>query len=223
VSFRFDPKRQDKLLTNRVQKLLNAHPDNLLPITKCGEEVLRKQCPVYKGGIPPELLRKLITAMKVTMHKAPGVGLAGPQIGLNMAIAVIEDSSVEEDYNPFEEEDARETYHLPFFTIINPSYTAIGSETRDFYEGCLSFTDFYAVRKRHHKILAKWTDEKGKDHEQELQGWPARIFQHETDHLSGEIYIDKAILRSLTTSDNLYEFGLDENIEDTAHRFGFKL
>ena len=106
-----------------------------------------------------------------------------------------------------DDDDPREAAEFPFHVIINPSYEPIGTETRSFYEGCLSFDGYQAVRKRWLDITARWQDEDGKQHEEHLHGWPARIFQHETDHLSGELYIDKAEIRSLATNENLEDSG----------------
>ena len=106
-----------------------------------------------------------------------------------------------------DDDDPREASEFPFHVIINPSYEPIGTETRSFYEGCLSFDGYQAVRKRWLDITARWQDEDGKQHEEHLHGWPARIFQHETDHLSGELYIDKAEIRSLATNENLEDSG----------------
>ena len=140
--------------------------------------------------------------MRVTMIEAPGVGLAATQIGLGLALAVVEDHVRDDD-----DDDPREAAEFPFHVIINPSYEPIGTETRSFYEGCLSFDGYQAVRKRWLDITARWQDEDGKQHEEHLHGWPARIFQHETDHLSGELYIDKAEIRSLATNENLEDSG----------------
>jgi len=80
------------------------------------------------------------------------------------------------------------------------------------------------VRRRWLDITARWTDENGKQHEERLHGWPARIFQHETDHLSGELYIDKAEIRSLTTYENLEDFWCNDPVPtDAAEELGFEL
>lgn len=233
MSFKFDPKRIDYSLTQKVEALLKQFETNeKLRITQVGESVLRQPCVEYNAGITPELLRKLIHAMKITMRKAPGVGLAAPQIDLGIRLAVIEDVSVDEDFDPEAAGDAHETKHTPFYVIINPRYEPVSEVDENgesgvtetlFYEGCLSFHNYYAARYRYHTIKAWWTDEKGRDHEATLSGWPARIFQHETDHLSGEIYIDKAIIRSIATAENLSRFDLDYDIYQTANDLGFEI
>lgn len=123
-----------------------------------------------------------------------------------------------------DDDDPREAAEFPFHVIINPSYEPIGTETRSFYEGCLSFDGYQAVRKRWLDITARWQDEDGKQHEEHLHGWPARIFQHETDHLSGELYIDKAEIRSLATNENLEDFWCDDPVpNEAAAELGFEL
>ena len=185
---------------------------------KC-EPVLRQQTAAYEGQLSRKTLDKLIDTMHVTMLEAPGVGLAATQIGLGLALAVVEDHVRDGD-----DGDPREAAEFPFHVIINPSYEPIGTQTRSFYEGCLSFDGYQAVRKRWLDITARWQDEDGNRHEEHLHGWPARIFQHETDHLSGELYIDKAEIRSLTTNENLEDFWCEDPVPtEAAAELGFDL
>ena len=202
-----------------VERLLKSAKEGVLPIVEAGEPVLREQCVRYDGQLSKHTLHKLIETMHKTMLDAPGVGLAGPQIGLNLAIAVVEDHA-----NGDDDGDPREIAEFPFNAIINPVYRPAGEETRSFYEGCLSFDGYQAVRKRYLDIIAHWHDEDGKEHEEHLHGWPARIFQHETDHLSGELYIDQAEIRSLTTVENLEDFWAQDPVPtQAAKELGFEL
>ena len=185
---------------------------------QAGEPVLRQQTVAYNGQLSKRTLAKLIDTMHTTMLEAPGVGLAATQIGLGLALAVVEDH-VRDD-----EDDPREIAEFPFHVIINPKYTPVGEKTTSFFEGCLSFDGYQAVRKRWLDITAEWDDEDGKHHSEQLHGWPARIFQHETDHLSGELYIDKAEIRSLTTSENLEDLWCDDPVPtEAAEELGFAL
>ncbi|MBT1165898.1 peptide deformylase [Bifidobacterium simiarum] len=193
--------------------------DGLLPIVQAGEPVLRQKTAKYQGQLTKATFRKLIETMRHTMIEAPGVGLAATQIGLSLAFAVMEDHVGAEDDN-----DPREAAELPFRVIVNPVYTPVGEETRSFYEGCLSFDGYQAVRRRWLDIDAEWDDETGAHHKERMHGWPARIFQHETDHLSGELYIDKAEIRSLTTYDNLEDYWCDDPVPTLAAKeLGFEL
>ena len=173
----------DLELNREVEKLIKTGgKEKIMPIVQAGEPVLRQQTIAYDGQLSRKTLDKLIDTMRTTMLEAPGVGLAATQIGLGLALAVVEDHVCEGD-----DGDPREAAEFPFHAIINPSYEPIGTETRSFYEGCLSFDGYQAVRKRWLDITARWQDEDGNKHEEHLHGWPARIFQHETDHLSGEL------------------------------------
>ncbi|MEE1296780.1 MAG: peptide deformylase [Bifidobacterium sp.] len=210
-------KRVDTELNRDVERLLKTAKDGVLPIVEAGEPVLREQCAAYDGQLSKHTLHKLIETMRKTMLAAPGVGLAGPQIGLGLALAVVEDH---DDGEP----DPREFAEFPFHVIINPAYEPVGEETRSFYEGCLSVEGYQAVRKRWLDIKAVWHDEDGKRHEERLHGWPARIFQHETDHLSGELYIDQAEIRSLTTVENLEDLWCEDPVPtEAAKELGFQL
>ncbi|MBI0087232.1 MULTISPECIES: peptide deformylase [Bifidobacterium] len=209
----------DADLNHRVESMLaEAGKEELLPIVQMGEPVLRQQAQPYKGQLAAKTLNRLLKAMRATMLEAPGVGLAAPQVGLGLAIAVIEDH-IRDD-----EDDPRQIDELPFRVIINPSYEPIGQETASFYEGCLSLEGFQAVRRRWLDITASWEDRSGRKHRQRMHGWPARIFQHETDHLSGEVYIDKAEIRSLSSDDNLSEYwAYDPVPTEAAEELGFTI
>ncbi len=209
----------DADFNHRVESMLaEAGKEELLPIVQMGEPVLRQQAQPYKGQLAAKTLNRLLKAMRTTMLEAPGVGLAAPQVGLGLAIAVIEDH-VRDD-----EDDPRQIDELPFRVIINPAYEPIGQETAAFYEGCLSLDGFQAVRRRWLDITASWEDRSGRKHRQRMHGWPARIFQHETDHLSGEVYIDKAEIRSLSSDDNLSEYwAYDPVPTEAARELGFTI
>ncbi|MBB2955290.1 peptide deformylase [Bifidobacterium commune] len=243
----------DVELNHAVEQLLkSAGKGKVLPIVQMGEPVLRQNAVEYDGQLSKKTLAKLIEYMRATMIEAPGVGLAAPQIGLGMRIAVLEDhvrsqeaigddfvdadavesdggfAAVDNDADAStvtdDGRDPREIAELSFRVIINPTYEPVGSEQRSFYEGCLSFSGYQAVRRRWLDIVARWQDEDGNKHEERLHGWPARIFQHETDHLSGEVYIDQAEIRSLATDENLEDFWCEDPVPtQAAEELGFKL
>ena len=227
--------RIDGELNHRVMLMLQrAGAERLLPIVQAGDPVLRRVSKPYRGQLAARTLRRLIETMRVTMLAAPGVGLAAPQIGLGLAFAVVEDHAPEPSDSEAGEgrsdpsnsagseesadgesgwdpqDDPREIADFPFHEIINPVYEPSGKRTASFYEGCLSFDGYQAVRRRWLDITARWQDARGVRHREHLHGWPARIFQHETDHLSGELYIDKAEIRSLSTSENLGALWADD-------------
>ncbi|MFT8638459.1 MAG: peptide deformylase [Bifidobacterium sp.] len=209
----------DANLNTAIDAMLKeAGKEQLLGIVEAGDPVLRQQSMAYTGQLGRRTFHRLVEAMRVTMLDAPGVGLAAPQVGIPLTLAVVEDH-VRDD-----ETDPREIAEFPFHAIINPRYEPIGTQTRSFYEGCLSVDGFQAVRRRWLDIDATWLDESGNEHHEKLHGWPARIFQHETDHLHGELYIDKAEIRSLSTGENLDEYWAFEATPNTAAKeLGFEL
>jgi peptide deformylase len=149
----------------------------------------------YHGQLPDELLHELLDAMHAHLPGV-GVGLAAPQIGLPLALAVIDDPA---DVAP-EIAAARERRPQARLDLVNPVVTPVGSERRLFYEGCLSVAGLTAVVWRYHRVRLSAQDRGGRPYDLELSGWPARIAQHETDHLNGVLYLDRAELRSLSTS-----------------------
>jgi peptide deformylase len=163
-------------------------------VTQVGEPVLRQKAARYAGQLPDDLLHELLDAMHAHLSGV-GVGLAAPQIGVPLALAVIEDpADVAQEVAA-----ARERLPQPPLDLINPVVTPLGSEQRVFYEGCLSITGLTAVVSRYHRVRLSAQDRAGRGYDLELSGWPARIAQHETDHLDGVLYLDRAEMRSLST------------------------
>ncbi len=184
--------RVDAQLTERVRALLAApRPWN---VTQVGEPVLRQPAARYDGQLPDDVLGQLLDAMRAHLPGV-GVGLAAPQVGIPLALAVVEDPA---EVAP-ELAAIRERQPQPLVELINPVVTPLGTERRSFYEGCLSVVGLTAVVSRFHRVLLSAQDRAGHPYELELSGWPARIAQHETDHLAGVLYLDRAQLRSLSS------------------------
>ncbi|WP_251153562.1 peptide deformylase [Cellulosimicrobium sp. Marseille-Q4280] len=183
----------DEALRAHVLGLLDTFDDGLLPIVQAGHPVLRTPAVPYAGQLG-DALPALLDAMRATMHAAPGVGLAAPQIGLGLALAVVEDPGSPDP------DDERERPALPFRVLVNPRYEAVGEDARTFVEGCLSVHGWQAERTRARSVRLTGEDETGTPVDEVLTGWPARIVQHETDHLRGELYLDGADLRTLSST-----------------------
>jgi peptide deformylase len=181
-------------LRERVQQILAAGV--LPPIVQAGHPVLRQQAAAFAGQISDTELEQLIVLMRNVMHEAPGVGLAAPQIGIPLQLAVVEDQF---DVDP-ESAAIRHRMPLEFLAILNPRYAPVGPETAAFFEGCLSLSGLQAVVVRHERVLLRFVAPDGRDMEREFAGWQARIVQHETDHLQGTLYVDRAELRSLSSN-----------------------
>ncbi|MCU1689492.1 MAG: hypothetical protein JWN20_1420 [Jatrophihabitantaceae bacterium] len=184
----------DASLVSLVQEVLDS--PRPWSVAQVGEPVLRHAAARYDGQLPEALLHELLDAMRAHLPGV-GVGLAAPQIGIPLAIAVIEDPAT--TVNP-EVAQARERQPQPVLELINPVVTPVGAQTRAFYEGCLSVAGLTAVVVRHHQVHLAATDRDGQPYELGLTGWAARIAQHETDHLNGVLYLDKAELRSLSSA-----------------------
>lgn len=201
---------------DRVEELL-AGPQPMT-IVQAGDPVLRAVAEPYDGQLDDGLLAELLVAMRATMHAAPGVGLAAPQVGLSLAIAVVEDQW------PHDEEaaGARERAPLPFRVLVNPRYEAVGDERVGHYEGCLSVDGWQAVRSRWRSVRLRCQDERGTEVDEVLRGWPARIVQHETDHLLGRLYVDHAEMRSLVAPPNSARWA-DATPHRAAQALGFDL
>ncbi|MBD8043662.1 peptide deformylase [Arthrobacter sp. Sa2BUA2] len=168
----------------------------LVPIVQLGHPALRRPAVPFDGQLETDELAALVELMRRIMHDAPGVGLAAPQIGIPLRLAVLEDGFVPDP----ESAEIRERTPLPFFTIVNPRYEPLDDRTASFYEGCLSFEGYQGVVVRHRSVGLDYDDEAGTARRREFHGWPARIVQHETDHLNGIVYVDKVLTRSLCSN-----------------------
>ncbi|HBH58239.1 MAG TPA: peptide deformylase [Arthrobacter bacterium] len=181
-------------LREHVQEILST--GSLPPVVQAGHPVLRQHAAAFDGQISAAELQQLIALMRQVMHEAPGVGLAAPQLGIPLQLAVLEDQ-----YDVDAEAAAvRHRTPLEFLAIINPRYTAVGTGTAAFFEGCLSLSGLQAVVARHERVMLRFDTPGGLSSKQEFQGWQARIVQHETDHLQGILYVDRAELRSLSSN-----------------------
>jgi peptide deformylase len=185
-----------------------------LKIVQVGEPVLRQRArPLLPEEITLPETQQLIVWMHETMRDAPGVGLAAPQIGLPLQLAVIEDRpEYSKDISP-ERLAERERQSVPFQVLINPRIVEQSEEGVDFFEGCLSLAGFSALVKRSRQVAVEYLDERGQPRRVEAQGWYARILQHEIDHLYGRLYIDHMESRSFMSIDNLSRHWKDMPIQ----------
>ncbi|MFJ9707119.1 peptide deformylase [Streptomyces sp. NPDC101234] len=204
-------------LVERVEELLAV--DGPLPIVAAGDPVLRRGTEPYDGQLGPELLARFIEALRVTMHAAPGVGLAAPQVGVPLRIAVIEDPAPV----PEEVAVARGRVPQPFRVLVNPAYEPVGPARAAFFEGCLSVPGWQAVVARHAEVRLRGQDEHGHAVDELFMGWPARIVQHETDHLDGMLYLDRAELRSLSSNEEMVRRWTQPTPTTAAADLGFEL
>jgi peptide deformylase len=142
-------------------------------------------------------LQALIDDMIETMRDAPGVGLAAPQVGISERLAVIEYAEEDEDDEvETVHEDAQENSKPPkpkqLFVLINPEIVKASEEKVMGIEGCLSIPGLLGEVERHHALQVKALNRHGKPVKLKVDGWLARIFQHEIDHLNGVVFTDFA-------------------------------
>jgi len=178
-----------------------------LKIVQAGEPVLRAQArQLTRQEIISDEIQRLIRDMRETMRDAPGVGLAAPQVGMALQLAVIEDREELLSSLPAEELAEKERKAVTFHVMINPEITLLGDDIAEFYEGCLSLPGFWAVVPRAHRVRVTYLDEHGEPQSVEASGWYARILQHEIDHLRGTLYFDRMETRTFTSLDNWNRF-----------------
>jgi peptide deformylase len=199
--------------------------EDVLPIVQCGDPVLRRAAePVDPDDLRTGALRRLIARMRATMEAAPGVGLAAPQVGVPIRLAVLQDDPERWGHLTDGERAARERTALPFTVLANPAVTPVdGDGLASFYEGCLSVPGLTAVVARHRAVRVQALDEHGQPVDRVFAGWPARIVQHEADHLGGRLYLDRAETRSLSTADNYASLWAGRPPGEAAAALGFTL
>jgi peptide deformylase len=177
--------------------------DRILKIVQAGDPVLRQRArPLTAEEIRSREIQDLIRDMRATMRKAPGVGLAAPQIGQSIRLFVVEDP--EEFQHKLSEAQRRrfERRAVSFHVVINPVLEIVDEAPRDFFEGCLSVGDFRALVRRARAVRVSGLDEKAEPVELRAEGWHARILQHEFDHLEGTLCVDRMEPRSFSTTEN---------------------
>ena len=194
----------------------------ILPIVQAGEPVLRQQA---RALSPQEVRSKeiqtLISHMRETMRGAPGVGLAAPQIGISLQLAVIEDRKEYHKDVDAEQLKLRERRPVPFHVVINPRiHSNHDDQTAEFFEGCLSLPGFFAVVPRSRGVRVECLDHRGNSKTIDTSGWYARILQHEIDHLHGSLYIDRMLARSFSSIDNWEKFWKGKPISEVRSELG---
>jgi peptide deformylase len=142
-------------------------------------KVLRKETKPIKEF--DDALQVLVDDMIETMRVAPGVGLAATQIGISKRLVVIEYGN-----------DDDETIPKQLFILANPEIIDRSEETVRGIEGCLSVPDLVGAVDRAKVVTVRGQDQTGKNLKIRAEGWLARIFQHEIDHINGILYTDRA-------------------------------
>ena len=192
-----------------------------LKIVQAGEPVLRAAArPLSPDEIRMPAIEDLLTHMRDTMRDAPGVGLAAPQVGLGIQLAVIEDrAELLAGIKP-ELLAERERAPIEYFALFNPRIVTYSEETTEFFEGCLSVAGFSALVRRSRRVTVEYLNEQGEPQRLEASGWFARILQHEIDHLNGRLYIDLMETRTFATMDNIARHWKDFSTHALREKLG---
>jgi peptide deformylase len=160
---------------------------SILKVARMGHPVLRaKALPLAPADIKSPKVQRLIDDMFDTMREYSGIGLAGPQVheGLRLFVAGVRDAD-----GPIAEMAAGD--EMPFVVLINPQLTMVGEKVDEGWEGCLSIPDIRGLVPRAHEIQVDAFDRKGRRIQFKASGLPARVIQHETDHLDGVLFFDR--------------------------------
>jgi len=181
-----------------------------LKILQAGDQALRGEArQLSRAEILGAEMQTLIEYMKNTMRHAPGVGLAAPQVGVPVQLAVIEDREEYHKKLTQAQLSERQRQPVPFHVVINPKIISTQDSIAEFFEGCLSVAGYMAIVPRACVLTVEFLNERAQPVQVEAKGWYARILQHEIDHLSGVLYTDRMHSRTLTTLENMERFWKD--------------
>ena len=190
---------------------------SILPIRELGDPVLREVArEVTTEELAGAQVQLLIDDMIETMRAADGAGLAAPQVGVPLRIAVIEvrEGNPRYPYKP----------PIPLTVIVNPALRSLDGVTFATNEGCLSMPNLRGDLERFENVGVRYLDREGEPHEETWRGLTAGTFQHETDHLDGILFVDRmADMSSLSTWAEFELHGKDEfarRIEALVARVG---
>jgi peptide deformylase len=189
----------------------------VLPIREFGDPVLREAArSVTSEELAGEEVQRLIDDMIETMRAANGAGLAAPQVGVPLRIAVVEvrEGNPRYPYKP----------PIPLTVIINPELTPLDDATFATNEGCLSMPNVRGDLERFENVEVRYLDRDGASHAETRRGLTAGTFQHEVDHLDGILFVDRMVdLSSLSTWAEFERHGKAEfvaRIEALVERVG---
>lgn len=161
---------------------------SILKVARMGHPVLRRRArPVEKREIADPAFQKLIDDMVETMHEYAGVGLAGPQVHDGRRVFV---AQLEEDGE--------------VLAFVNPTVTPLDDEIVEGWEGCLSIPEIRGLVPRALRVRIEALDRQGRAVRLEATDFPARVVQHETDHLDGILFLDR--MRSLASLTYMEEY-----------------
>jgi peptide deformylase len=176
----------------------------ILKVARLGNPVLlRPADPVPAAELSGERIQRLIDDMIATMHDERGVGLAAPQVHESLRIFVMDPGGEAEDGGGLR-------------VVVNPRLTFPDGEVQELWEGCLSIPGLRGRTRRHARVAVESLDRRGRTQRFEVEGFPAAVVQHETDHLDGILFLRRMPdLDALSFEDEMTRRG-DEEGEDAA-------
>jgi len=155
---------------------------SILKVARMGHPVLRQRAqPVSPADITTPAFQKLVDDMFETMDAYEGIGLAAPQVHESVRLVLV----------GITEHRGDEEAKMRIVALINPEIRVIGTETGEDWEGCLSLPGLRGRVTRPNEIKVSALDRDGGRFELHLEGYPARVTQHETDHLDGILFVDR--------------------------------
>lgn len=174
----------------------------ILKVARLGHPVLRaKALPIPKAEIRSPRIQQLIDDMFETMEEYAGIGLAAPQVheGVRLFVAGVKNVEV---VTPIDGDT-----DMPFLTVINPEVVPVTDTVVSDWEGCLSIPDMRGQVPRPDSVRLRALDREGRKFELVAHGLPARVIQHEKDHLDGIIFFDRMkTLESLAFMDEFRRY-----------------
>lgn len=182
----------------------------ILKVARLGHPVLRAAAkPIPQNEIKSARIQRLIDDMLETMQEYAGIGLAAPQIheGVRLFVAGVRKGEV---VSPMTDDN-----EMPFITVINPEIVAVDGTARvEGWEGCLSIPDIRGKVPRPESVRLRALDRHGRKYELIASGLPARVIQHENDHLDGVLFFDRmASLETLAFMDEFRRFWAKDDEE----------
>jgi peptide deformylase len=156
---------------------------HILKRTQFGNPILRMPAqPLDKAEIVSAATQNLIKDMRYTLEKKRyGVGLAAPQVGSSLGLAII----------GLKPTPTRPKTKMISMTLINPQIVAHAKRRSARWEGCISGPDMYGKALRYATVRLQWLDEQAYPHEEDFKGLLAQVIQHEVDHLNGILFVDR--------------------------------
>jgi peptide deformylase len=199
---------------------LQATMKQPLKIVSIGDLILRQTARrLSEEEILSGEMQEFIQSMKTMLRNNPAVGLAAPQVGRSLQIAVIEDRAEYHLRLTPEQLQERERVPVPLHVIINPILHFEGKDQSEFFEGCVSVPDMRGVVARARRVCVECLDEQARPVVIHATGWYARILQHEIDHLNGVLFLDRAKKQTLTTEENFNRFWNNASTDELKRIF----